>query len=178
MTTPPPITLRPLCMADAPALAWAMNNQQVQNNLRDGIPYPYTEKDAEDFISKALTVPPDTQYLHVICYDGEYIGGIGVFRQENVHRLAGEIGYHLAEPYWGRGIMTEAIRQMCSYIFGHTDMIRIFAEPFAHNIASCRALEKAGFQFEGVLRQHAIKHGKILDMKLYSALKSQWGLAL
>ena len=168
------ITLRPLCLDDASALAKAMNNLAVLDNLRDGIPYPYTEKDAVEFINKSLSAKAETEYLHVICHDGIYAGGIGVFRRENIHRLTAEIGYHLGEAYWGQGIMTEAIRQMCDYIFKHTDIIRIFAEPFATNIASCRVLEKAGFQFEGVLRQNAIKNGKILDMRLYSVLRSEW----
>ena len=168
------ITLRPLTMQDVPALAKAMNNLAVLDNLRDGIPYPYTEKDAEDFIEKSLAAKAQTQYLRVICHDGIYAGGIGVFRRENIHLRTGEIGYHLAEPFWGRGIMTEAIRKMCDYIFQNTDIIRIFAEPFATNVASCRALEKVGFQFEGIMRQNAIKNGKIVDMRLYSVLKSEW----
>ena len=50
-------------------------------------------------------------------------------------------------------------------------IIRIFAEPFAYNATSCRVLEKAGFQFEGLLRNNAIKNGKVLDMKMYSSIK-------
>jgi len=178
MTEKLPITLRPLCMDDAPALAWAMDNLRVQENLRDGIPYPYTEKDAAEFISKTLAATPDTQYLHVICYEDNYVGGISVMRRENIHRLTAEIGYHLAEPFWGRGIITEAIRKMCAYIFENTDIVRIFAEPFTHNVASCRALEKVGFQFEGVMRQNAIKNGQFLDMRLYAILKSDWKATL
>ena len=174
MTEKSSITLRPLCMDDAPALAWAMNNQRVQENLRDGIPYPYTEKDAEGFIGKYLVAAPGTQYLYVICCEGKYVGGISVMRRENIHRLTAEIGYHLAEPFWGRGIITDAIRQMCTHIFEHTDIIRIFAEPFSHNVASCRALEKTGFAFEGLMRQNAIKNGQIFDMRLYSILKAEW----
>lgn len=67
--------------------------------------------------------------------------------------------------------MTKAIKEVCNYIFNETDIIRIFAEPFAYNIASCRALEKAGFELEGVLRKNAIKNNKILDMKMYSIIK-------
>jgi SAM-dependent methyltransferase len=73
--------------------------------------------------------------------------------------------------------MTEAVRLMCIFVFENTDIIRIFAEPYAFNAASCRVLEKAGFAFEGVLRQNAIKNGKIIDMKLYSLLKTDVELA-
>lgn len=52
-------------------------------------------------------------------------------------------------------------------------VIRIYAEPFAYNIASCRVLEKAGFQYEGTLRSNAVKNGKDIDMKMYSLLKTE-----
>lgn len=60
---------------------------------------------------------------------------------------------------------------MCDYIFQNTDIIRIFAEPFAYNTASCRVLEKAGFQYEGTLRKNAVKNGVVLDMRMYSFVK-------
>jgi len=81
------------------------------------------------------------------------------------------MGYYIAELYWGKGIMTVAVRRMCSYVFENTDIIRVFAEPYAHNEASCRVLEKAGFQFEGVLRKNAIKNGVSVDMKMYAIIK-------
>lgn len=67
--------------------------------------------------------------------------------------------------------MTEAVRQICEYVFSKSDIIRIFAEPFAYNIASCRVLEKVGFQYEGTLRSNALKNGKVIDMKMYSKIK-------
>ena len=80
------------------------------------------------------------------------------------------VGYYIAEPYWGKGLGTSAIRQICEYIFRNTDIIRLFAEPFAHNIGSCRILEKSGFQLEGTLRKNAVKNGVVVDMKMYSIL--------
>ena len=69
--------------------------------------------------------------------------------------------------------MTEAVRQICEYVFRESDIIRIYAEPFVYNIASCRVLEKAGFQYEGTLRSNAVKNGKVMDMKMYSLLKEE-----
>lgn len=89
---------------------------------------------------------------------------------EDATRLA-EMGYYVGESYWGSGLGTSAVKQVCNYIFNNTDIIRIFAEPFAYNVASCRVLEKAGFQFAGLLRNNAIKNGKVLDMKMYSLIK-------
>ena len=67
--------------------------------------------------------------------------------------------------------MTEAVKQICEYVFSMSDIIRIYAEPFAYNTASCRVLEKSGFQYEGTLRKNAVKNGKVLDMKLYSKIR-------
>lgn len=165
------VTLRLWNIKNAPALAAALNNKKVLDNLRDGLPYPYTEEDAESFIVYISSAPRHTQYNLAICVDGKVAGNIGVVRKDNVHRLTGELGYYIAEEYWGKGVMTEAVKKMCRYIFDNTDIARIFAEPFANNIASCRVLEKAGFQYEGTLRQNAIKNGQLLDMKVYAILR-------
>lgn len=67
--------------------------------------------------------------------------------------------------------MTKTVNLICNYVFDNSDIIRIFAEPFAYNAASCRVLEKAGFQYEGTLRKNAVKNGKVIDMKMYALLK-------
>jgi len=165
------VSIREWNRADAADLAEALNNKKILDNLRDGIPYPYTEKDAKQFIRTMLTAEKDRQYAFAITCDGKVIGSIGTFRKDNVHKLTAELGYYIAEPYWGKGIVTEAVRQVCAHVFAHTDIVRIFAEPFADNAASCRVLEKADFQLEGVLRQNAVKNGQIRDVKLYALLK-------
>ncbi len=101
------------------------------------------------------------------------IGSIGIFRQGNIHRQTAELGYYIAEEYWGKGIMTEAVKQICEDVFANSDIIRIYAEPFAYNVASCRVLEKVGFQYEGTLRSNAVKNSKVIDMKMYSLLKEE-----
>ena len=163
--------IRPWTLEDAADLAEALNNKNIQNNLRDGLPYPYTESDALDFIQAMLNSDKDATYAFAIVSDGKAVGSIGVFRQNNIHRLTAEMGYYIAEPFWGKGLGTDAIKQVSQYIFKNTDIIRIFAEPFAYNTASCRILEKSGFFFEGTLRSNAIKNGQIIDMKLYSLVK-------
>jgi RimJ/RimL family protein N-acetyltransferase len=168
------VTLREWKIDDAPALAEALNNKNVQDNLRDGLPFPYTEKDAEEFIRSMLSADKETTFAFAVTYDGTVVGSIGAFRKDNVHRLTAEIGYYIAEPYWGKGIMSETVRQICAYVFENTDILRIFAEPYAYNIASCMVLEKAGFQFEGNLRQNAIKDGRVLDMKMYAKIKEDF----
>ncbi len=158
-------------LSDAKDLAIALSNKKIQDNLRDGLPYPYTEQDGADYISAMLSADENETFAFAITVDGKAVGSIGVFRQVNIHRQTAELGYYLAEEYWGKGIMTEAVKQICEYVFGKSDIIRIYAEPFAYNVASCRVLEKAGFQCEGVLRKNAVKNGKIVDMKMYSLIK-------
>lgn len=158
-------------LSDAKDLATALSNKKIQNNLRDGLPYPYTEKDGADFIFAMLSADENDTFAFAIMADNKVVGSIGVFRQGNIHRLTAELGYYVAEEYWGKGIMTKAVKQICEYVFGKSDIIRIYAEPFAYNIASCRVLEKVGFQYEGTLRSNAVKNGKVIDMKMYSLLK-------
>lgn len=165
------IQIRKWRLTDAKDLATALSNKKILDNLRDGLPYPYTEQDGRDFISAMLSANEDETFAFAVTVDEKAIGSIGAFRQGNIHRQTAELGYYIAEEYWGKGIMTEAVRQLCDYVFSHTDIIRIFAEPFAHNSASCRVLEKAGFQYEGTLRSNAVKNGNILDMKMYARLK-------
>ena len=160
-------------LSDASDLAVVLSNIKIQDNLRDGLPYPYTEQDGADYISAMLSADENETFAFAITVDSKVIGSIGVFRQGNIHRQTAELGYYIAEEYWGKGLMTEAVKQICTYIFEKSDIIRIYAEPFAHNIASCRVLEKAGFKYEGTLRNNAVKNGKIIDMKMYSLLKTE-----
>jgi len=160
-------------LSDAKDLAIALSNRKIQDNLRDGLPYPYTEKDGEDYISAMISADENETFAFAVTVNGKVVGSIGVFRQGNIHRQTAELGYYIAEGYWGKGIMTEAVKQICEYVFSNSDIIRIYAEPFAYNIASCRVLEKAGFHYEGTLRSNAVKNGKVIDMKIYSLLKTE-----
>ena len=164
--------LRKWRLSDAKELAAMLNNKKILNNLRDGLPYPYTEKDAEDYIKAMLSEDENCTFAYAITLDGRVIGSIGAFRQENIHRQTAEIGYYLAEEYWGKGIMTKAIRQLCEIVFDTSDIIRIFAEPFSYNTGSRRALEKAGFSYEGTMKNNAVKNGKVMDMVLYSVTRT------
>ena len=165
------IQIRKWILTDAKDLAAALSNKKILDNLRDGLPYPYTEQDGQAFIAAMLAADEDETFAFAVTVDSKVIGSIGAFRQGNIHKQTAELGYYIAEEYWGKGIMTEAVNQICDYVFSHTDIIRIFAEPFAYNLASCRVLEKAGFQCEGTLRSNAVKNGTVLDMKIYARLK-------
>ena len=160
--------LRKWRLSDAKELAAALNNKHILNNLRDGLPYPYTERDAREYIIAMLSANENDTFAYAITIDDRAVGSIGAFRQGNIHRQTAELGYYLAEEYWGKGIMSGAIRRICDMIFQTTDILRIYAEPFSYNAGSRRALEKADFTLEGTMKCSAVKNGKMVDMTLYS----------
>ena len=156
----------------AKALATALSNKKILDNLRDGLPFPYTENDAKDFINAMLNSDKEKVFSFAIVYANRCIGSIGVFRQENIHSKTAELGYYISEQYWGKGLATQSVKEICEYVFVNSDIIRIFAEPFIFNVASQRVLEKNGFCCEGILKNNAFKNGRVADMKMYAKLKN------
>ncbi len=163
--------LRKWKMEDAQQLSEMLNNQKILANLRDGLSFPYTIDDAKEYIKAMLDADQDQTFAYAITDEKRVIGSIGVFRKDNIHFQTAELGYYIAEPDWGQGHGTRAVKQIGELIFETTDIIRIFAEPFARNLGSCRILEKAGFQLEGILRKNALKNGRTEDMKLYALVR-------
>ena len=151
---------------DAPAVAKYANNRKIWINLRDAFPHPYLLKDAQFFISRVNQADPITVFA--IATRSEAIGSIGLMPGRDVHRHTAELGYWLAEPFWGKGIMTQAVQSLTSFAIRNLSLRRIFAEPYITNPASARVLEKAGFVCEGILRSNVFKDGKVLDQFLYS----------
>jgi [ribosomal protein S5]-alanine N-acetyltransferase len=162
----PHCTVRSYRMNDAVSLALHANNRKIWLNLRDGFPHPYAVEDANVFISRALEMQPEVNFA--ICVDDIAVGGIGFVLHTDIERISAEIGYWLGEPFWGRGIVTEALTALTAYAIQTHNLRRVFAVPFAHNKGSARVLEKAGFQLEGCMRNSAIKDGKVLDQLLYA----------
>lgn len=103
------------------------------------------------------------------------MGSIGLKLGTDVERVSAELGYWLGAPYRERGVITEAIRAFSDEAFETFSLTRIFALPFAHNLASCRALENAGFTLEGVLRRSCVKEGRIIDQRQYARIREPAG---
>ncbi len=163
--------LRPWRVEDAADLARSLNNKKIMDNLRDGLPYPYTKGDALEYINAMRLSDPNNTFAFAITVEDRAVGSIGAFRQSNIHFRTAELGYYLAEKYWGKGLMTQAVRMLCRKLFDQTDILRIYAEPFSYNTGSRRVLEKAGFSLEGIMRSNAVKNGRVLDMALYALTK-------
>jgi RimJ/RimL family protein N-acetyltransferase len=88
-----------------------------------------------------------------------------------VHRRSAEIGYWLGEPFWGRGIMSEAVPAFTAYAFATFDVCRLYASVFEWNPASARILEKAGYVCEGRLRKSVVKDGRTIDQLLFACVR-------
>jgi len=163
-------TLRPWRMSDEDALARHANNRNIWRNLRDAFPHPYGNLDAVQWLAKHIGVEPVRSFA--IDYQRELCGSIGVFPLDDVHRRSAEIGYFVAEPFWGRGIATEAVRGITAYAFDTIpELVRIQAGVFEWNPASMRVLEKAGYEREALLRQNIWKDGTLMDSVQYAKLR-------
>jgi RimJ/RimL family protein N-acetyltransferase len=158
--------VRPWRSTDLESLVRYANNRNVWINLRDRFPHPYTHRDGHVFLRQALNQSPDTAFA--IAVGGEAVGGIGYQPQTDVERVSAEIGYWLGEPFWGRGIATEALVAVTRQAIEAHGLTRLFAVPFAWNAASCRVLEKAGYVLEARLRRSAIKDGHVTDQLQYA----------
>ena len=155
------VVLREWKKSDAAALAEIANNKKIWDNVRDRLPYPYTKKDAKEWLASVKKQKTVTTFC--VEADGELAGSIGFTLKEDVYRKNAEIGYFIGEPYWGKGIATEAIRQLVEYIQKKFDVVRIYAEVFDYNKASMKVLEKNGFYLECVRKKAAIKNNLIVD---------------
>jgi [ribosomal protein S5]-alanine N-acetyltransferase len=162
-------TIRPWRLDDAESVARHANNRKVWLAVRDTFPHPYTIDDAHEFIRGAIAEQPATRFCIEI--NGTAVGGIGVHPGQDVHRHTATVGYWLGEEFWGRGIMTEAVTAVTDFSFENFPLRRISAEVFANNPASARVLEKAGFVFEGRLKNYVLKDGQLLDSLLYARTK-------
>lgn len=157
--------LRSLRMEDAPTLARYADNAKVAAYLRDRFPHPYSTADAARFVEYATRTPDEC----VACIEvrREAAGAIGLQFRKDVERCSAELGYWIGEPFWGRGVMTAAIRRFTAWAMPRFQLTRVYAEVFAENPASGRVLEKSGFLRVGVLRKAAVKHGVYHDYVLY-----------
>lgn len=161
----PRLQLRPWRMGDLNLLVEYANNPHVTAFLRDAFPHPYTRGDGIAFIELAAREQPPQ--IFAIEYLGIACGSVGVFPLDDVYQGTAEIGYWLGEPFWGKGLTTEAVQAVVAYGFQTWDLRRIFARVFSENKASHRLLEKAGFTLECVHRQALIKTGKVMDEWVY-----------
>lgn len=166
--------LSPLLESDKPNLLLHMNDPVLfANTLR--VPLPYTPADADAWVQKATEknalYGTDTEFA-IRHAEAGVIGGIGCFVKDGWDSHLDEIGYWLAAPYRGQGMMTEVVRRYVDYLFEKRPaLVRIEAKTLPTNPASARVLEKVGFEREGYLRKVSVKNGKYLDSLLFALIR-------
>lgn len=168
MSTDQNIRLRPLQASDRKVFALLANNINIWNNVRNRMPHPYSEEDADEFISMALT--PGGPTIRAITLDGTLAGVIGLHAAQDVYEGTAELGYWIGEPYWGRGLASTAVNEMIRIGFQVLKLRRIFASVYDYNTASMRVLEKNGFENEGIAKAAVLKNGKVFDEVKYGLL--------
>jgi RimJ/RimL family protein N-acetyltransferase len=158
---------------DKPALVQHLNDRDIYDRtLR--IPSPYTDASADDWLALVAKITEQqgrpVQFA-VRSADDALIGGCGFDGFQAGKSHLAEVGYWLAKPYWGRGIMTAVVQRLCQHAFEEFGLVKITAHVFPHNQASARVLAKCGFQEEGFLRKHFLKGGQFVDARLFALLK-------
>ncbi|VTU01597.1 gcn5 family n-acetyltransferase : Acetyltransferase (GNAT) domain protein OS=Bacteriovorax sp. BAL6_X GN=M902_0378 PE=4 SV=1: Acetyltransf_3 [Gemmataceae bacterium] len=171
------LTLRPFTDDDArPLFEHARNpnvtrftlwdhHQTVGETLafvRDYARLRYREGMAEPY---AITVRPGT----------EPVGACGCFWAAEPHQTM-ELGYWVAEPFWGRGYAAEASAAVLRYAFKSYQPERMQARVIAGNFASVRVLEKLNFRYEGTLRASLLRRSRFEDVMMFSLLRAEWAV--
>jgi len=161
-------TVRKVRESDAESVAKYLNNKKIYDGTCD-IPHPYTLEDAEDWVNKSLESGYDepAEFLNfVIEIEGEAAGGIGI---KEVARKEAEIGYWLAEPYWGKGIMSGVLKEFIDYAFNIVGLEKLVGDIFQFNKASQKVAEKNGFQKVG--EKIFKKDGRKIETYIYAIEK-------
>ncbi len=163
------IILRKLINDDQKSLAILANNKKIWDNVRDYLPFPYTDIDAENFIN--LTKKESIPTTFAIEYKGEFCGVIGLTGQSDVYKKTAEIGYWIGEPFWNKGIATTAVKLITGCGLNSLNFIRIHTGVFEYNIGSMRVLEKNGYVKDGIFKKSIFKNEKIWDEHRFSIIK-------
>ena len=156
---------------DAMAMARHVSNPNITRTLAARFPAPYTERHAKAWIDLCHLEAEPVNFA--ITADDNLIGGIGLTVQRGARRRAAEVGFWVAESYWGNGVATAALHAFTDYAFSRFDLIRIFAYVFEGNIASTRVLEKVGFTYEGRLDSSIVKNDLVYGEWLYALVRPQ-----
>ncbi|WP_064435267.1 GNAT family N-acetyltransferase [Pseudoalteromonas neustonica] len=156
------IKLRSFQPNDVLLLIKYLNNLQVTHFLSSKIPSPYTEEDARWWIEKGCIL----SNAWAIELDGQCVGCIGAMKGEFEYSKSAEIGYWLAQEYWGQGVVTTALALLIAQLQA-TEVVRLHAVVFENNLRSAKVLEKNGFLKEGCLHKAIYKNDRFYNALIY-----------
>jgi RimJ/RimL family protein N-acetyltransferase len=170
--------LRALCAGDAASVQRHANDPVVAKRLFDGFPHPYSMLHAQAWCGREAN-SGDFGYNWGIVPEGEpatVVGCIGLRPESGWLRCNAEIGYWVGEAWWGRGLASDAVRQVVDWAFAALpELTRVTAHIFAGNEASQHVARKCGFVREGVLPRSAIKDGRVIDRTLWATYRPEGG---
>lgn len=147
------------------------NNPKIAMSLRDSYPFPYTIHDARYWIEYNQKFnPPQNLAIEI---EGRLAGAIGVYQGKDEFRCNMELEFWVGEPFWGKGIATEAVKLYTQYLFEKFDIQRIFAQVFDYNVEAMNVLEKAGYIPEAILKKAYIKRNRIGDIFQYVVIRDE-----
>jgi RimJ/RimL family protein N-acetyltransferase len=162
--------LRCLKPEDARSLAQSCSDPEI--HARIATPYPYTIKNAENYIIYCLEKwDTGAEYNFAIDIDGKVIGMISTM-DINYANLRTEIGYWLGAAHRGHGIMTRAVKALINFSFDTLKLEKVFAVTHLDNPASEAVLHRAGMQKEGILRKQGLMHGVRHDHQYWGILNT------
>lgn len=156
---------------DAISMVTYANNPNVSAYLTGFFPYPYTLTDAQKWVDVTKEFDQDT-IVYCIDIDNEAVGGITLQKGKDVHSPTATLGYWLGEPFWGKGIISRAIKEICDEGFQKLDIVRIQAEVFSPNIPSQKVLLKNGFALEATLKNAVMKNNELSDELIFVKFSS------
>lgn len=160
------IELRGFQKEDAGDLAKNANNPRVAQFLPDLFPSPYPMEAAEWWVTEGHQL--GNVFNQAVVVNGECAGSIGVTFLEGEYKYTGKLGFWLGESHWGKGIMTQAVSELVSRLFGEFGTKRLYAPVVQSNTGSINVLLKAGFVREGVFKQNVHLRGEFHDEHIYA----------
>ncbi|MDE2669762.1 MAG: GNAT family N-acetyltransferase [Chloroflexota bacterium] len=165
----PRLLLRPFRMADVDDMFANASDPEWGRYIQ--VPVPYTPRDAEEFVARVVLTDPEDNLRWALVHDGRVAGNVDLTPgPEGV----AELGFALARPLWGQGLVTEAATAVLAYGFESLSLVRVFAYAVSNNAASLRVMEKLGMKREGLLRRHRLIRGEYVDDIFCSILREEW----
>jgi [ribosomal protein S5]-alanine N-acetyltransferase len=168
------LILRPFTLEDAPTVQELAGAWEIAE-MTASIPHPYEDGMAEAWIGThqdAFQRGETINFAVTTRTGGVLVGAISLMGINSSQHQA-EAGYWIGKPYWNKGYCTEALQELIHYAFTKLDLNRVQARHMTRNPASGRVMQKAGMQFEGILRQSIYRWGKFEDAAMYSILKGE-----
>lgn len=137
------LKLRRIQVEDIPFLLKYANNKKISDYILN-IPYPYNEPDAVFRISYVLQgFKSKLRYVFAITFNGEFIGEISLHLDNS---QVAQLGYWVAEPFWNKGIASEAVAAVLKFGLGELQLDRVYATCHEENIASSKVVEHNGMK--------------------------------